>query len=45
VLELNKGGAVRDVVVTTGIAEGSYIEIKTGLQGGEVVIVEVDAKK
>jgi hypothetical protein len=44
VLELDKGGNVREVPVTTGISEGSYIEIKVGLEGGEVVIVEVDEK-
>lgn len=45
VLDLAKGGVVREVPVTTGITEGSYIEVRTGLKGGEVVIVEVDAKK
>ena len=45
VLDLDHGGDIKEVDVQTGISEGSYIEIKSGLQGGEVVIVEVDNKK
>lgn len=37
-------GQVREVPVTTGLSKDSYMEIKTGLVGGEVVIVEVDKK-
>ena len=36
------GGKVTEVPVTTGLSEGSFIEITKGLEGGEVVIVEVD---
>jgi macrolide-specific efflux system membrane fusion protein len=35
-------GAITEVPVTTGISEGSYIEIEGGLEGGEIVIVQVD---
>jgi len=42
VIDLNKGGKVRDVPVETGLTEGSFIEIKKGLKGDETVIVEVD---
>jgi hypothetical protein len=42
VLDLAKGGEVREVPVRTGIAEGSYIEVTSGLQPGDVVIVQVD---
>ncbi|MCU1484436.1 MAG: putative peptidoglycan binding protein [Actinomycetia bacterium] len=35
-------GKVREVRVQTGIAEGSYLEVKAGLKPGDVVIVEVD---
>ena len=45
VLDLEKTGETREVDVKTGISEGSYIEIKSGLQGGEVIIVEVDTQK
>lgn len=45
VLDLENGGKTREIEVKTGISEGSYIEIKSGLQGGEVVIVEVDKPK
>jgi multidrug efflux pump subunit AcrA (membrane-fusion protein) len=45
VLDLDDGGATKEVAVKTGISEGSYIEIESGLSGGEVVIVEVDTDK
>jgi multidrug efflux pump subunit AcrA (membrane-fusion protein) len=35
-------GKVREVQVQTGITEGSYLEVKSGLKPGDVVIVEVD---
>jgi multidrug efflux pump subunit AcrA (membrane-fusion protein) len=44
VLDLSKGGRVHEVRVQTGIAEGSYIEVRSGLRPGDVVIVEVDKK-
>jgi hypothetical protein len=40
VIDLAAGGEITEVLVTTGITEGSYIEILSGLEGGEVVIVE-----
>ena len=42
VIDLEHAGEVSEVPVVTGIAEGSYIEIREGLEGGEVVIVEVE---
>ena len=44
VLDLAHNGTVTEVEVTTGLSEDSYIEIRTGLKGGEVVVVEVDKK-
>ncbi|MCU1376650.1 MAG: putative peptidoglycan binding protein, partial [Actinomycetia bacterium] len=44
VLDLSAGGKIREVPVKTGIAEGSYIEIRSGIKAGDVVIVEVDTK-
>jgi hypothetical protein len=42
VIDLQNGGKVREVKVTTGLSEGSYIEIKSGLDAKQVVVVEVD---
>jgi hypothetical protein len=42
VIDLQNGGKIRERVVETGLAEGSFIEIRKGLQGNEVVVVEVD---
>jgi hypothetical protein len=33
---------VREVKVKTGLSEGSYIEIQSGLSANQVVVVEVD---
>ena len=35
-------GEVRDVIVTTGLTEGSYIEVKSGLHAKDVVVVQID---
>jgi multidrug efflux pump subunit AcrA (membrane-fusion protein) len=35
-------GTITEARVKTGIAEGSYLEVTSGLQPGDVVIVEVD---
>jgi multidrug efflux pump subunit AcrA (membrane-fusion protein) len=35
-------GAVTEVPVTTGISEGSYIQVEGDLQDGDVVVVQVD---
>jgi hypothetical protein len=35
-------GKVTEVPVTTGLSEGSYIQVKSGLQVGETVIVDVN---
>ena len=42
VIDLDNGGKVHEVKVTTGLSEGSYIEIKSGLDAKQVVVVEVD---
>ncbi len=42
IIDLKRGGRITEVVVETGLAEASYIEIKSGLKGDEVVVVEVD---
>jgi len=45
VIDLSKGGHVTEVQVKTGLTEGSYIEVMSGLKGDETVIVEVDQPK
>ena len=42
VIDLAKGGAVTEVPVTTGLTEGSYIQITKGLQLGQLVIAGAD---
>jgi hypothetical protein len=42
VIDLAKGGSVTEVPVTTGLTEGSYIQITKGLQLGELVIAGAD---
>jgi len=42
VIDLARGGRIKEREVKTGLSEGSYIEIKTGLRGNEVVVVEVN---
>jgi hypothetical protein len=42
VIDLRHGGRISERIVKTGLAEGSYIEIKSGLKGNEVVVVQVD---
>ena len=42
VIDLKHGGRISEHVVKTGLAEGSYIEVKKGLNGDEVVVVQVD---
>jgi multidrug efflux pump subunit AcrA (membrane-fusion protein)/peptidoglycan hydrolase-like protein with peptidoglycan-binding domain len=42
VIDLEGDGSVTEKKVTTGISEGSYIEISEGLDGGEIVVVQVD---
>jgi peptidoglycan hydrolase-like protein with peptidoglycan-binding domain len=45
VIDLANRSHVTDVEVTTGLSEGSYIEVRKGLKGDETVIVEVDQPK
>ncbi len=42
VINLADGGRVSDVRVTTGLTEGSYIQIKSGLHLGQTVVVAVN---
>ena len=42
VINVNDRGKITEGPVTTGLSEGSYIEITKGLNGNETVIVEVD---
>jgi multidrug efflux pump subunit AcrA (membrane-fusion protein) len=37
-----KSGKVTEVRVTTGLTEGSYIQVKSGVHAGQTVIVEVN---
>lgn len=41
-VDLTRAGRVTDVPVTTGLTEGSYIEITKGLRLGQLVIVQVN---
>ena len=41
VIDLSNG-QTREVRVTTGLTEGSYIEIKSGLKARDVVVVQID---
>ena len=41
VVSLAKGGRITEVPVTTGLTEGSYIQITGGLRLGQLVIVQV----
>ena len=43
VVDLAHGGRIVEVPVTTGLTEGSYIEIKSGLRAGQTVVVELDS--
>jgi hypothetical protein len=42
VVLLGHGGRIVEVPVTTGLTEGSYIEIKRGLRVGQTIVVQVD---
>jgi len=41
VIDLRNRGHITEVPVTTGLSEGSYIEITKGLRGNETVVVDV----
>ena len=43
VVDLAHGGRITEVPVVTGLTEGSYIEIKSGLRAGQTVVVELDS--
>jgi len=42
VIDLARGGRITQRKVKTGLSEASYIEIKSGLRGDEVVVIEVN---
>jgi hypothetical protein len=42
VITLAKGGRITEVPVTTGITQGSYIQVKKGLTLGQLVIAQVN---
>jgi hypothetical protein len=42
VIDIANGRKIREVKVKTGLSEGSYIEIQSGLTANQVVVVEVD---
>ena len=42
VIDLAHGGRITQRKVKTGLSEASYIEIKSGLRGDEVVVIEVN---
>ena len=42
VIDLRHGGRISERIVKTGLAQGSFIEVKSGLKGNEVVVVQVD---
>ncbi len=42
VVDLARGGRVTEVSVTTGLTEGSYIQVTGGLRLGQLVLVEVN---
>ncbi len=42
VVDVTHGGRITEVPVTTGLTEGSYIQVKSGLRAGQTVVVEVD---
>jgi len=41
-IDLNRGGRTREVKVKTGLTEGSYIQIESGLKASDVVVVELN---
>jgi hypothetical protein len=45
VIDVAKGATVVEVPVSTGLTEGSYVEITKGLTGDEKVIVDVNQKQ
>ena len=45
VIDLAHGGRITERRVKTGLSEGSFIEIESGLKGNEVVVVELDQGK
>jgi hypothetical protein len=42
VIDLAHGGRIREVRVVTGLTQGSYIEVKSGLKPQDVVVVQLE---
>jgi hypothetical protein len=42
VIDLAHGGKIREVRVVTGLTEGSYIEVKSGVKPRDVVVVQLE---
>ena len=45
VLMQNADGTMRKVAITTGVSNGNYVEITSGLQSGDVVYAEAEAEE
>ncbi len=45
VIDLANKGHVTETAVKTGLTEGSYIEVQSGLKGDEVVVVQIEKPK
>ncbi|MBR3764881.1 MAG: HlyD family efflux transporter periplasmic adaptor subunit [Clostridia bacterium] len=45
VLMQNADGTMRQVYITTGVSNGNYVEITSGLQSGDTVYVEVEVEE
>ena len=45
VLMQNADGTMRKVSITTGVSNGNYVEITSGLQSGDTVYVETEAEE
>lgn len=45
VLMQNPDGTMQKVSITTGVSNGNYVEITSGLQSGDVVYVEAEVKE
>ncbi len=40
---IRPGGRITEALVTTGLSEGSYIQVKSGLRLGQTVVVQTDS--
>jgi len=44
VYTMDESGAMQKTAITTGVSNGSYVEIKSGLKSGDVVYTEVETQ-